>query len=33
MRIWREKDYYQMFLVQLPGKEVKPVTLKDFKNS
>ena len=27
MRIWREKDYYQMFLVQLPGKEVKPVSL------
>lgn len=32
MRIWREKDYYQMFLVQLPGKEVKPVSLEQFKN-
>lgn len=32
MRIWREKDYYQMFLVQLPGKEVKPVSLEEFKN-
>lgn len=32
MRIWREKDYYQMFLVLLPGKDMKPVDLGHFKN-
>jgi hypothetical protein len=27
MRIWREKDYFQNYLVKLPTNEEKPVTL------
>lgn len=30
MRIWREKDYYQTYLVTLPTKEEKPVSLSQF---
>ncbi len=32
MRIWREKDYYQMYLVQCPSIQEKPVSLQTFKN-
>lgn len=31
MRIWREKGYYQTFLVQLPESEDKPVPLNEFR--
>jgi dynein heavy chain len=30
MRIWREKDYYQNYLVKLPTSEEKPVPLAAF---
>lgn len=30
MRIWREKDYYQTYLVSLPTREEKPVPLAQF---
>jgi len=30
MRIWRDKDYYQNYLVKLPSNEEKPVPLAAF---
>jgi len=30
MRIWREKDYYQTWLVQIPQPEDKPISLPEF---
>lgn len=32
MRIWREKGYYEMYLVECPGIQKQPVSLITFKN-
>ena len=31
MRIWRERDYYQEYLVDIPTTQEKPVTLHSFR--